>query len=284
MIFLIFSIVLSTLIFVCFKLFERFGINNLQAITFNYLIGAVFGFALYPGKVDFASLHLQTWFPLAIVEGILFIVVFMLFASSSQKAGVAVTAVASKMSVVIPVIIGILLYAESASVLKITGILIALLAFYLTFRKGEHFIRFPKFVFLPMLLFLGNGSVDSLMKYVEHNYLKNDEGLFLTVVFVISLIIGIFVSAIRVTSGATKIRFKNIIGGTILGLLNYSTTYFMLLAMAYMESSVMFPVLNAGIVSMSAIIGFSIFSERLKPVNLAGILLSIAAIFIIFLA
>lgn len=284
MIFLISSILLSSLIFVCFKLFDRYGINNLQAITFNYLVGAIFGFVLYPEKMDFTSLHLQSWFPVAVVEGILFITVFMLFATSSQKAGVAVTAVASKMSVVIPVIIGILLYKESVSMLKIIGILVAMLAFYLTFRKGDHFISFPKFVFLPLLLFLGNGAVDSLMKFAEHKYLKNDEGLFLSTVFIVSLLIGIIVSGIRVSAGAAKIRFKNIIGGFILGLLNYSTTYFMILAMAYMESSVMFPVLNAGIVSLSAIIGFSVFSEKLKPVNLAGILLSILAIFLIFLS
>lgn len=284
MIFLILSIILSTLIFVCFKLFQRFNINNLQAVTINYLVGAAFGLLLYQGDYSWKTIHEQSWFYLAVVEGFLFIAVFMLFASSSQKAGVAVTAVASKMSVVIPVILGIVLYSEQSSTLKITGILIALVAFYLTFRKGNHFSGYKRFIILPLLLFLGNGAVDSIMKYTQHNYLDTDGGLFLSVVFIVALIFGLLATTVNVSSGSRKIRFRNIIGGLILGFLNYATTYFMILAMDYMESSVLFPVLNSGIVMLSAIIGFSAFSEKLNPINIAGIALSVFAIFLIFMS
>ncbi|MDZ7744081.1 MAG: EamA/RhaT family transporter [Bacteroidota bacterium] len=284
MIYLLASILLSTSIFVTFKLFDRFGISNNQAITTNYLVGAILGFSVHIGSYDFSRLLFEPWFFMAVIEGFLFIAVFHLFAQSSQKAGVAVTAVASKMSVIIPVVLGIILYKESASVLKILGIITALLAFYLTFKRNRMSVTYKRFALLPLLLFLGNGAVDSVLKYAEHHYIGEQTGLFLSTVFLVALLTGIIMSIFNVTQGRTQLKLKNIAGGSLLGIFNYSTTYFILLAMAYMESSVLYPIFNAGIISLSAIVGFLVFSEKIRTVNLVGIILSIIAIFVISFA
>ncbi|MCF8396908.1 MAG: hypothetical protein K9G58_02000 [Bacteroidales bacterium] len=281
MLYLIASILISTSIFVTFKLFDRFGINNNQAITTNYFVGAVIGFSVHIGVYDFGGLVFEPWFFLAVIEGVLFIAVFHLFAQSSQKAGVAVTAVASKMSVIIPVVFGIVLYHESTSVVKITGILAALLAFYLTFKRNKMSVTYKRFALLPLLLFLGNGAVDTVLKFAEHHYIGEETGLFLSTVFLVALISGVLVSIFNLSREKARLELKNLVGGSILGIFNYSTTYFILLAMAYMESSVLYPIFNAGIISLSAVIGFLVFSERIRLVNLIGILLSIAAIFAI---
>ncbi len=284
MIYLLASILLSTSIFVTFKLFDRFGISNNQAITTNYLVGALLGFSVHIDSYDFIRLPSEPWFFMAVIEGFLFIAVFHLFAQSSQKAGVAVTAVASKMSVIIPVVLGIILYKESVSVLKIIGITSALLAFYLTFKRNRMSFRYKRFALLPLLLFLGNGTVDSVLKYAEHHYIGDQTGLFLSTVFLVALITGIIVSMLNISKGRTKLKLKNIVGGSLLGIFNYSTTYFIMLAMAYMESSVLYPIFNVGIISLSAIIGFLVFSEKIRTINLIGIILSIIAIFVISFA
>jgi drug/metabolite transporter (DMT)-like permease len=284
MIYLIASIFLSTSIFVTFKLFSRFKIDNNQAITANYFVGALLGFSTHPGTYNFLQLVFEPWFILAFIEGILFISVFHLFAQSSQKAGVAVTAVASKMSVIIPVTLGIILYKESTSLIKISGIIAALAAFYLTFKRSNTSVKYSRFALLPVLLFLGNGTVDSLLKYAEHHYIGDDKSLFLSTIFLVAFLIGASGTLFNITKHKTKISLKNIAGGSILGIFNYATTYFILLAMAYMESSVLFPIFNAGIISLSAIVGYLAFSEKIKSINLIGIILAILAIFAISLA
>ena len=157
MIFLVLTIIQSTLIFVTIKLFNRFRINNLQAITTNYIIGALFGYLIYTGPCTVCDIMDAPWIRMAIILGILFIVVFNIFALSSQKVGVALTSVASKMSVVIPVSLGFWMYNDRVNAMIILGLLTALLAFYLTLGKksSKHVDR--RLYILPVLLFLGNG-------------------------------------------------------------------------------------------------------------------------------
>ena len=284
MLYLISAIIISTSIFITFKFFKRFKIDNFQAITVNYVIASAFGFLIYSGDFTFATILQRTWFPHALIAGILFICVFLLFALSSQKAGVALTAVSSKMSVIIPVIFGVILYNDSMNFLKIIGILAALIAFYLTLKKNNKIKVYSRYLILPVLLFLGNGITDAFLKYSEHNFISNETVLFLAIVFTISLIICICISTGRYFIFKQKIHIRNIIGGIILGFLNFGTTYYLIMAMGVFQSTVLFPVQNVGIVVLSALAGFIIFREKLSVINWSGILLSIIAILLIAFA
>ena len=284
MLYLISAIIISTSIFITFKFFKRFEIDNFQAITVNYIIASAFGFLIYSGDFTFATILQRTWFPYALIAGVLFICVFLLFALSSQKAGVALTAVSSKMSVIIPVIFGVILCNDSMNFIKIIGILAALIAFYLTLKKNNKIKVYSKYLVLPVLLFLGNGITDAFLKYSEHNFISNETVLFLATVFTISLIICIGISTGRYFMFKQKIHLRNIIGGIILGFLNFGTTYYLIMAMGVFQSTVLFPVQNVGIVVLSALAGFIIFREKLSVINWSGILLSIIAILLIAFA
>jgi drug/metabolite transporter (DMT)-like permease len=138
MIYLVSTILFSTAIVISFRLFTRFRIDNLQAITVNYLVAAIMCLLFFNSPVDFSEIPYRSWFPYAGVIGFTFILVFLVFALSAQKAGIAVTSVSSKMSVVIPVSVGIMAYAEPLNAFKLIGIIASLLAFYLTFRKNRN--------------------------------------------------------------------------------------------------------------------------------------------------
>jgi len=135
MFYLTFSILSSTLIIIFFKLIAKYKVSILQAITVNYLVASAFGFAQNKGSFSFTELPDEPWFTMALLVGITLIMGFNLFALSAAKAGVIITAIASRMSVLIPVIAGFVLFGESMGILKIFGIILALFAFYLTFIK-----------------------------------------------------------------------------------------------------------------------------------------------------
>lgn len=276
---IILSVLFSTLTFITFKLFKRFGIDNTNAITINYIVAFAFGTIISLQDHNVSQILGASWLWYACVLGFFFIAVYYLFALSSQKAGVALTSVASKMSVIIPVTIGILAYQEKASAMKIAGILIALLAFYLTTRKKKTKEKVLRFAFLPVLLFLGNGLVDSMIKFAQHKYLDDDLIPFLTVVFLTSFIIGVILMNAR--KNKTGWNYKHILGGIILGMLNFGSTYYILKALWYFDSSMVFPIANAGIVGLSSLTGFLAFREKLSTNNWIGIVLAIAAIILI---
>ncbi len=284
MLYLFLAILSSSAIVVLFKLFDRFKINNIQAITMNYAIAALFGFFSAPATISVNSITAFSWFPLAILVGITLILVFNVFALSAQKVGVAITAVTSKMSVVIPVSIGIIFYQDKVNLWIIIGIIMSLLAFYLTFKKKTSEKIDKKYFILPLLLFIGNGSNDSLLKHAQKLYIGNETELFLSTAFLFSFIIGLFILLFDIIKLQRELKWKHLIAGVILGALNYASTYFFIRGLSFFQSAVFFPVFNVSIVVIAALVGYLIFSEKLSKTNWIGILMALFAILMIALA
>jgi len=282
MIYLFIAIITSTLIIVTFRILKHFNIEIVQAISVNYLVASSFGFLIAPENFSIDTIVSSNWFPYAILVGLTLIIAFNFFALSAQKAGVTVTAISSRMSVVIPVILGFILFGDKCNLIKITGIVLALIAFYLTFKKKEN-INFQKKLFvLPLLLFLAVGTNDSLMKFTEHFYIEGDFVLFLSTAFFFALIFGLLVLGFKIKK--QKFAVKNIIAGFILGLLNWWSTLYFLKGLDVFEVSVFIPIYNVSVVALSAIIGFFLFKEKLRFINWLGILMAIGAITMISLS
>jgi len=132
MIDLVLCIVSTTLLFVIFKFFSRFKVENLQAITVNYAVASALGMLLSAEGLDLTSVVRAPWLLGALGMGMCFIVTFSLIALSSQRVGVGITSVANKMSLVIPVIAGVVLMGESLGGWKLAGAVLAVVAVVLT--------------------------------------------------------------------------------------------------------------------------------------------------------
>ena len=283
MIHLILSIVLSSFLFVIFKYFEKFRIDNLQAIVVNYFVAFSIGYATTQEKVHFTEIPEQPWFYGVVFLGFLFILLFNVMALTAQKAGMSVASVAGKMSVVIPIAFGIIVYNESYGVLKIFGIALALVSVYLTSKKDTGQFN-AKYIYLPITLFIGSGILDTALKYVENNYVA-DGGLELysASIFLVAGVIGVFYLGVLAVLGKVKFQFKNIIGGIALGIPNYYTIYYLLqaLEMKEFETSTLFTINNVAVVSISTLLGILIFREKLNKRNWLGVLISIIAIILV---
>lgn len=279
MIYLILAILTSTLIIITFRLFEQFRINTLQAITINYFVASVFGYLSQAGGFSFAEIPAQSWFGVALVIGVTLIVAFNLFALSARYAGVSVTAISSRMSVIIPVALGFLLFEDTAGALKIAGIIVALVAFYFTSKRDKAITINPKYVYLPLLLFLAVGLNDSMMKVAEHFFINGDFVVFLATAFGVALLLGIVVLVVREKS--LRFQFRNIVAGVILGLLNWFSTLYFLKGLDLFEVSFFVPVYNVGVVALASTLGFVLFSEKPTIPKLVGIGLAVLAIVLI---
>jgi len=281
------AVLFSSCIIVTFRLFSMLKIDNLQAIIINYLVASVLSFVSFDQSFSPIEIIHKPWFFWAVINGFLFIIVFFVFAHSAQKAGVAITAVASKMSVVIPVSIGIVIYGDSYNLLKIAGILLAFPSFLLIFSQRQKGATNQRYILLPIILFFGTGGNDSIMKHAQKFYVADEYLLFLGTIFTLSLIIGVIFrmfSPKRLNNAQITSNWKSIAGGIVLGILNYLSTMYFLKSLAIFESSVFFPVFNVSVVSMGALIGLLIFKEKLHLNNWLGILLAMATITFIALS
>lgn len=285
MIYLLLSVLSSSVIFVIFKLYDRFKINTLQAIIFNYFFAFASGMLIDRAPLEVSRIVSEKWFLGTVILGFLFISVFYLAALTTQRSGLSVVSVATKMSVAIPVFFGIILYNESTGIIKITGIILALAAVYLTSIKKKEGIRIRKRnLIFPLLVFFGSGIIDTTLKYLETSYVAEaDVALFSSTIFAIAGCIGICILIFQGIQGKLKVSFKNVLGGIVLGIPNFGSIYFLVLALRTegMESSTIFPLNNVAIVMISTFLGILLFKERMLIKNWIGIALAIASIILI---
>ena len=287
MIYLLLSIVSSTLIFLIFKQFGKYGIDNFQAIVFNYILAALISYFLIDVEVDLGSMFTESWFMVAIVTGVMFITMFNLMAITTQKIGVAVTSVASKVSLIIPVFLAVFLYGDEMPPIKILGIVIAVISVFLTFYSKEKTFNIGRLWILPVVLFLGTGLLDTIMKFSQSALLSEEDfNTFSSVLFFEAGLIGLVVLVIKRVFLGSKLEKRNVIAGVVLGLPNYGSIYFLLQTLEHgnMDSSVVFPLNNMSIVVFSAVLAFVLFKEKLSPVNWVGIFSAVLAIAMISFA
>ncbi len=286
MIYLLLSILSSTIIFVVFRLYKKYGVNTLQAIIINYFIACTVGFFGYIENIeDLARIPSESWFTGIIILGALFITVFNLAAITTQRSGLSVVSVATKMSLAIPVFFGIFIYNESLGFLKITGIVLALAAVYLSSIKTKKGISIKREnLIFPLLVFIGSGVIDTTINYLENFYVsENDVGLFSSSIFGIAGIIGTLILIGQAFLGKLKITWRNIAGGIALGIPNYFSIYFLVLALRSpgFENSVIFTLNHVGIVLASTILGIVLFKEVLLKKNWIGIALAVLSIILV---
>lgn len=285
MIYLLLSVLSSTVIFVIFRLYGKFGINTLQAIITNYFVACTVGFFGYMENPHISGVPTQEWFPGALMLGALFISVFNLAAITTQKSGLSVVAVATKMSVAIPVLFGIFLYNESTGALKIAGIVLALAAVYLTSVKNREGLSIKtKNLVFPLLVFVGSGIIDTSLKYLETSYVSETEvGLFSSTIFAVAGIIGLIILIVQGFMGKLQITGKNILGGIALGIPNYYSIYFLIMALRSngLESSTIFTLNHVAIVAFSTLTGILLFKERLITKNWIGLAIAVISIILV---
>ena len=280
------SVLSSTWIFVVFKLYDVYKVQTLVAIIINYITACLTGFFLYQGPVAMGEIMNTSWVWGPFAMGVLFITIFNLMAKTAQTSGVSVASVATKMSLVIPVIIGLIFYGEHLTFLQAIGILLALAAVYFASLKEKGITINRKDLILPLLVFLGSGAIDASIKYFEEKHLTDQEiPIFSSMVFGCAALSGLIYIGVGSKKQTLKINFKNVVGGIALGVPNYFSIYFLIRALRnnIWSSAAVFTLNNVAIVMLSTLLGILLFKERLSIKNWGGVVLAIISIVLVAL-
>lgn len=284
MIYLLLSIVFNAVLFVIIKLFARFNIDALQALVVNYFVAFLVGLFFLDNSLAPKEIINHDWFKGSILLGFVFISTFYATTLTSQRNGLSVASVASKMSVIIPITLGVILYNESLGFVKIIGILLALIAVYFTSKKETGEVQQANNLLFPVLVFLGAGTIDASLKYLQTYHVPaNQIGLFSTVTFFCAFSVGVLTILFLTIRGQIKFSGRNILGGIALGLPNYFSLYYlvkMLEAKAF-QSATLFTIHNISIVLVSTFVGILFFKEKISLRNAFGIGLALFALYLV---
>jgi drug/metabolite transporter (DMT)-like permease len=287
MLFLIGSIILTSYLTLSFKVVERLHISVFQTIVFNY-VGCVVTGSVFSGYFPItATTFSQPWFKWALLMGCSFIIIFNIVGFTTQKIGVAVASVANKLSMVIPFLFSVWLYNEKATALKLLGIVLALVAVCLTMKQEpakQNKIISRWLLFLPVILFISSGLLDTMIKYVEQRFLnESNNNEYLITAFASAATIGLTLLGILVMTGKQKFDYRAILAGFAMGIPNYFSIWCLLVVLKQYagNSSAIIPINNMGIVLFSAVMAWILFREKLSIINWTGIILSLGAIALI---
>lgn len=279
MVALVLTILLTALLFLCFKEFSKRAINTHQAITFNYLTASILAFLCCNTPISTNKIITADWILPTIALGIFFVIMFNIMAITTQKLGISIASMASKMSLIIPVFAALLLQENTDfSFVNGLGILLALIAVYFTFKKEE---KLEEPITIAIILFFGAGILDMGLNYIQEDYLKDEDDFsqFIILVFFVAF----FAGFLKIIYSKQKIQLKNIMAGIALGIPNYLSIYFVLQALSQLGGIIVFPVLNIGVVLLSSILSFMIYKEYLSKLNWSGIALACISIILILM-
>lgn len=284
------SILFSSWLTLSFKLVEKFGINTFQAIVFNYITCVITGSFVNGAFPINSEVIGGSWFPWAMLMGTIFISLFNVIAKTAQTMGVAVASVGNKLSLVIPFLFSIYLYNEEATILKIAGVVLALIAVVFTcWPSAAHTepsgkVVKPAYFLLPVILFIASGLLDTMIKYVETTYInESNQNAYLITAFSAAATIGIISLLFLFTTRRLKFEPKAIAAGIIIGVPNYFSIWCLMGVLKAFtgNSSAIIPINNMGIVLFSTVAAYFMFKEKLTKLNWLGIVLSVAAIALI---
>ncbi len=288
MIYLIGSIILTSYLTLSFKACERYGVNVFQAIVFNYITCVITG-TIVNGAFPIHAENIKTpWFGWAMIMGAMFVSIFNVVAITAQKNGVAVASVANKLSLIIPVILSVYLYEETVAGWKAIGVVLALLAVILTCytpNVNGNKVKASKWVYvLPLILFISSGLLDALINHVQITYVnEHNNNDYLVSSFFSAATIGSVILGVQFIRKKQIFAWKNLLAGMLIGIPNYFSIWCLVhfLKESPWQTSASIPVNNMGIVLFSAVVAWLLFKERLTKINWLGILLSLAAIYLI---
>jgi drug/metabolite transporter (DMT)-like permease len=286
MLWLLLSVLSSTAIFVIFKLLSNYKVPVINVIVINYFIASLLG-GLVNGNFSINNIIHAPWLLAGIVIGVLFMLNFVLIGISSNKVGISITTVASKMSVAIPMVFSIIYYNELLSFIKIAGLVLAIIAVLLAVLRKTDSQKSWLMIIIPAVLFFGMGLTDGILKYAQHAYVSDSEAsMFTSALFFISFLCGVLALIGRKKSLKAFTSPRVLVAGIVLGIVNFGSIFFIILALNSnaFQSSIVFGLANIGVVTFSVLAGILFFKEKLTKINTIGVSLAVVAILLLFIA
>ena len=286
MLYIILSIVCSTILVLLFRVFQNYKIDTFQAIYFNYftcIISAWVSLGSFPIPADLTS---KNWFPFALFLGLVFITGFNSVAGTVSKFNVAMASVMQKMTIVFVVIFSIFFYKENASFQKILGVVLAIAAILFTSYTPdnqddtkEKKATLMDWLLFPIAALLLSAVIDILLLYLQKTMNTGGDISFIASLFASAGCIGTVYYIYALATKRMTFDWKNVLAGITLGIPNFASIYYLLKAIdATPEGSVVFPIVNVGIIVLSTLSAWLIFKEPLTRYKTIGVVLAAAAI------
>lgn len=269
MIYLILSIVTSSLLSVLMRLSEGRTRARGWMLAANYLVCAGLS-AAHLGPVQ-AGPGLAAPIGLGVVNGGFYVLGLVLMQMNIRRNGIVLPSVFSRLgSLLVPLALSILFFGEEPTLLQLTGSVLAVGAIVgMSGGKAERMALLPL-----VLLFFSDGMAGAMAKIYEEWGSPGLKDLFLLCTFGAALVTCMVMSlARRERPDGAGIAF-----GAAIGVANFYASRLLLEALGRIDAVVVYPTRGVGCLVLVTLAGVLLFHERLKKRQWAAMGVILAAV------
>lgn len=301
MIYLLLAIICSSTIAFLFKFAEKREMNSYVITSANYFTASAISLFmiinnnLLRGLVQEES-FLKEWETLLAQEqyllspynsviwgiivgglaGFFFFYSFLYYQKSVKENGVGLSGTFSKLGILIPMIFSIFIWGEYPTLIQWLGIVLSLISIVMVNLSFESIQKFS-FNQTIILLFVLGGFAEFSNKIYQQYALSQYKDVFLFAVFLSAFLI----SFLHATRKQTKWKLREVLTGFAVGIPNLFSSYFLILSLDTLSTSVAFPIFSAGSIVLINIGGFLLFKEKIATKNKLAIGLVVIALILI---
>ena len=280
---LVLSIASTIGVAVVLRMARQYDRNIEIVIAANYVIAAAIGLLLALATDKLASVEPLTAV-LGFIGGLIWPTAFHLYASGIATFGMARTGAWARLSLAVPVLLGLVFFGEALTPRLAIGLALLFGAFLLLtprlapvseLRPPDR--RAPKVLLYAGTLIITFGVIDAWVSLFNEVASGEDDLAFFVVLFGTAAAVS---TTMALKRGNSFTRVDSLTG-VALGILNFSVSYFLLRALAggfEGRSALAFTLFSASSLVLMALIGRLAWGEQVKGREVAGIATAMVAI------
>lgn len=277
--FLAISVICSVLVSVLLKIAKTKDIDLATAIMTNYIVCIVLTLWLLKPSID--THILAQGLPIFVALGVLLPSIFLVMGKAVQVAGIVKSDTAQRLALIIPIMASFTLFGEDLTSSKLIALVLVFLAMgcllYKPYRTNQPAQRFATLWLIGV--FVGYGVIDVLLKQLSKLGGATAGNLIISFgLACLFMLAYLFIKKI-------KPRTISLLGGLLLGLLNFTNIYTYINAHKAMSDTptLVFAGMNMGVIVVGTMTGLWLFREKISIINAFGIVLALVAIARLFL-
>ncbi|BDU16958.1 EamA family transporter [Lysobacter auxotrophicus] len=276
------SALCSVLVSVLLKLAPRARLDVGQLVTWNYLAAAALCAWLLRPPLDSLT-HPDTPWVALLGLAVVLPSLFLVLGASVRAAGIVRTDVAQRLSLLLSLAAAFTLFGERADGQRLLGLVLGLIAVAgIVARPETATPREERRSWLLLLtVWVGFALVDVMLKRIALAGTPSMAAL--QAAFAIAFVLMLGTQLVRQLRGRTRMAWRNLGGGLLLGVVNFGNIVFYVRAHQAMPDSpsVVFAAMNIGVVVMGTLVGVLAFGEKTSRWNRLAIVLALVAIAVI---
>jgi len=279
MLYLSLAVICSVLVSVLLKLAGRRQLDVAQMVTWNYLVAATMTAVVLQPPLDALRGPHAPWLSLLALAVVL-PSIFLVLGRAVAVAGIVRSDVAQRLSLLLSLAAAFLFFGQSASTWKLVGLGLGLLAMVaISLRPRGPAVAASAGGWGWLLgVWAGFAVVDVLLKQVALSGTPSMAAVLAS--FSVAFVLMLALQSWRHFSGRSRLAWRNLGAGALLGLLNGGNILFYVRAHQSMPDSpaTVFAGMNIGVVVLGALVGVFAFGETTTRWNRAGLALAVLAI------